>query len=102
MCEMKIKGMLCSYRNRTYLNRFFSRGGEHLEKKEAKMDTIEGSMKVAMALNYLREKLREHQRNSDRSERQPVLLLSIQIAGRALMIAGREVQIVGMRLVKFG
>src|SRR6266700_1500734 len=76
--------------------------GEHLDKKEAKMDTIEGSMKVAMALNYLREKVRERQRNSDRLERRPVLLLSIQIAGRALMIAGREGQIVGMRLVKFG
>jgi hypothetical protein len=76
--------------------------GVHLEKKEAKMDTIEGSMKVAMALNYLREKASERRNVSDKPTRQPVLLLSTQIMGRALMIVGREVQVVGMRLVKFG
>ena len=71
--------------------------GKHLTKKETKMDNIETFMKVAMALNYLREK-----RTSDSYERRPVLLLSIQIVGRVLMLVGKDVHMVGMRLVKFG
>lgn len=76
--------------------------GLHLEKKEAKMDPFETFMKVAMAQNYFREKSREQNHNPDRPTVRPALMLPIQIAGRALMILGREVQIAGIRLVKFG
>lgn len=66
------------------------------------MDPFETFMKVAMAQNYLREKSREQKHNPDELAIRPVLMLLAQIVGRALMVLGREVQIAGIRLVKFG
>jgi len=76
--------------------------GLHREKREAKMDQFETYRNIAMALNYLREKSREQKHDADGPTIRPVLMLLAQIAGQALMVLGREVQIAGIRLVKFG
>ncbi len=66
------------------------------------MNFLETSLSWAMALNYLRERAKERKNTSNISEKQPVLLLIMQLVGRTLMIVGVGMHVAGKRLVKLG
>jgi hypothetical protein len=66
------------------------------------MNELETAMGVAMALKYLREKVRERNQHKGMLTRQTIVQLSTQIVGRLLMTIGMEMQITGKRLITVG
>jgi hypothetical protein len=66
------------------------------------MNELETAMGVAMALKYLREKVRERNQHKGMLTRQTIVQLSAQIVGRLLMTIGMEMQITGKRLITVG